>query len=300
MILIGMMIIVVGLVIDNQFGDLHQMYIDAISHLCIILGEAIMVMFFLHIIIEQQNHGDHMKKVEESIQSLIHNIQRDLFAAIMKDKMPHDLIRLMLEGSFFKPTFLRRNLKVYYDFLDENENKLRMTQRIEFDMEYVLGEETIINYPMGFSMSDSPLAEYAFKEAGCRRYKNDNTMNDLKVFNKDDFEVKERGTKKEKDFYCLKNEIPMKKSEKIHVYQIIEISFPLQGKGVVDNYFVNHHTLGADIEIVFPNQYEFEIYPTFDLGEMPSPITMGNRKIYENIKFLLPGQGWGYSILRKD
>jgi hypothetical protein len=92
----------------------------------------------------------------------------------------------------------------------------------------------------------------------------------------------------------------MKKSERIHVYQIIEISFPLQGRGVVDNYFVNHHTLGADIEIVFPNEYEFEIYPTFDLGEMPEPMTMGSRKVYENIKFLLPGQGWGYSILRKN
>jgi hypothetical protein len=92
----------------------------------------------------------------------------------------------------------------------------------------------------------------------------------------------------------------MKKSERIHVYQIIEISFPLQGRGVVDNYFVNHHTLGADIEIVFPKEYVFEIYPTFDLGELPSPITMGSRKLYENIKFLLPGQGWGYSILRKD
>jgi hypothetical protein len=276
------------------------MYIDAASHLCIILGEAIIVMFFLHVIIEQQHHGDHMQKVEQSIQSLIHNIQRDLFAAIMKDKMPHDLIRLMLEGSFFKPTFLRRKLKVYYNFLDETDNKLRMTQRIEFDMDYVLGEEAVINYPMGFSMSDSPLATYTFKEGGFRRYKEDDTMNNLKRYTKDDFEIRERGTKKEKDFYALKNEITMKKSERIHVYQIIEISFPLQGRGVVDNYFVNHHTLGADIEIVFPNEYEFEIYPTFDLGEMPEPMTMGSRKVYENIKFLLPGQGWGYSILRKN
>lgn len=321
---IGLFMIFFGLIIDQQYGGLHLAYISAIFHLLVILGEAIVVMFFLHVIVEEQNYQEHVQQTgkvlseiqngivsvveqqasftETQFRELIQNIKDDLFAAILRDKMPADMVRQILDSDFFRPTFLRRNLKVQYLFRENKSTELVVEQKIEFDMQYVIGQGLSINYEMPFSLSDSPLASYRFLEAGVRRYIDNSSANmgPPETFTENDFDKKEFGNNNEKDYFALKKPIPVNKNETIHVYQHIVISFSQQSTGIVDNYFVNHHTLRADIEIEFPEEYEFTIYPTFPEESLPQPIKFGKRKVYENIRFMIPGHGWGYSILKKS
>lgn len=333
MIIIGCLIILLGLIVHYGSGSSHSIYISVASHFFIILGEAILVMFFLHVVIEEKNHdnfvkshkksiaefqedsmelltlqttetkrafGDLFKDVNTQVTTTIENIKDDLFIAILKDRMPHDMVKPILDSNFFKPTFLRRNLFVKYQYMECVGEILRVKQRIEFDMSYVVGTEDEIDYDMPFNLSDSPLAKYKFISAGIRTYWNNRLRNDLKTFAEADFEKIELGDNKEKDYFRLKAPLKIKKNETIHVYQEIMDIFTLQESGIVDNYFVNNHTIIATIEVTdFPPDFEFNIYPTFPEENLPKPIIMGNRKTYENINFLIPGQGFGYSILRK-
>ncbi len=320
MILIGLAIIFIGLLIDYQWNPSHDTLISAVSHLFIIFGEAIIVMFLLHLIIEEKHHHQNREEsrliVEdlkekslaliteqaEAFKGLTDQIKGDLFEAILKDKMPHDMVKQMLDSNFFKPTYLRRNLKVKYTYDKIEGNILYIIQTIEFDIEYAVGNEPSIYYEMPFSLSDSPLAKYQLKEAGYREYGGNQLKPEIHKFydREEDFIKKEFGPNQDKDYFSLVKKVSLNKKEKIHVHQIIEAKFTLQKSGIVDNYFVNHHTLKADIEIEFPENYEFNIYPTFPEQDLPTPTVTGRKKAYENIKFLIPGQGWGYSILKKD
>lgn len=325
MIVIGGLIILLGLIVDYHFNKDHDAFVSAISHLFIILGEAIIVMFFLHVVIEEKNHSEYRAIIDElkeksirvieeqtskvgikfnelfegvnaQVQETTERVRGNLFEAILKDRMPHDMVQVMLASNFFSPTFLRRNLVVKYVYHSCDENTLKMKHYIDFEIENVLGKDPTSSYEMPLSLSDSPLAKYKLLEVGYKRVNTGETT----TFTENDFNRSTFAELDDKDLYSLKKSIEISKKEKVKIYQIIEATFPLQKAGVVDNYFVNQHTLDTTITIEFPEEYEFIIYPTFPEKNLPAPELRLGYKCYPNIAFLVPGQGWGYSILRKN
>lgn len=309
MIFLGTLLIFIGLMLDYLWGDAHIMALDALYHLFVILGEAIIVMFVLHIIIEEQNHHQHLAITNQILETqtretahlfkqLLEDMKEDLFAAFLKDKIPGDLIRVMVESEFFKPTFLRRNMRVDYTFRSLEGNFLHMDSKIEFDLEYVIGASNEMHYPMIFSLSDLPSAKYSFNGAGYRRYSSTGELGEVCNLSLQHFTNREFGEDKEKDNFRLTSPIVMKKNEVIRVFQLLTVKFLLQDTGIVDNFYVNHHTFKTDILVSFPKEYTFNIYPTFPDDDLPAPFALGTSIVYENIRFLVPGQGWGYSIIK--
>jgi len=334
-ILFGFIIIFFGILINYHWNESHDTILSAISHLLIIFGEAVVVMFFLHIWVEAKNHHDHMLESSRIIDNLqsqtlrlitdqttrsqelfnetllsiqkqagltTDQIKTDLFEALLKDKMPAEMVRQMLDSTLFKPTFLRRNLDITYSFDHIENNYLVLKVDIHFDIEYSIGNEKQIDYEMPFSLSDSPIATYKLKEASYRRYINSELDTKIIRFTEDstDFLKKEFGPKKEKDEFTLNQKITLSRNERIKVYQTIEVKYNLSYPAVLDSYYVNHHTLSTTIRIDLPKEYEFVLYPSFPEKDLPTPIYIAGKPVYENIKLLIPGQGWGYSILRKD
>lgn len=334
-VVIALAIISAGLYVDIALNKEHNSIMSAGSHALIIFGEAVVVMFFLHVWVEAKNHEEHLasskiiiddlkdKTLEvmtdqtvrfqqlfaetlEGIQSQValttDQIKIDLFEALLKDKMPAKMVRLMMDSKLFKPTFLRDTLDISYTFDRVEDRFFVMNIDIEFDIEYVVGHEQEITYEMPFSLSDSPVATYNLKEAGYRRFVNGQMDSSLTKYtnSQNDFLKKEFGPNNEKDYYTLNNRIRLKKNEKIRVYQTIEVKYNLENEAVLDDYFVNHHTMNTTIKITLPSDYQFVLYPSFPEEDLPTPMIIAGATVYENIKLLIPGQGWGFAILKKN
>lgn len=324
---IGLLIIFIGLCINLAYEHYHFFVLSIFAHLFIILGEAVMVMFFLHLFIEEQTHEKYSKmlldlgsdsravlaeqadKIGKEFDGLVSdlriqaeetvkNINDNLFAAILKDKLPHQIVDVVLASNFLNTEILRKNLKLSFTYLGKDGDNIRIAQRTEFDLEYIFGNGPAYFYFMPMSFTDTPLSSYQFKEAGYRRYLGDQLApGGYSVFKVD----VGAGISVEGDVYNLSAPVSIAKNEKIHVYQTIEIIYNIGQDGVVDNYFVKHHTVNTKIDLNhFPDELKFEVYPTFPSENFGSGKKTGTKITYEDIAFLVPGQGFGFSISKKQ
>lgn len=308
---IGILIVLFGVIIEDLFaippvGTIilnHNHYATVIYHFLVILGEAIIVMFILHMYIEKSNSHAHAQSNKEALDKMIamneEAFSQGLFSAVLKDKIPAEVVQAVLQSEFFNTNLLRKKLLVSYIYKGREQNTIIIEQRIGFDMVYISGTAENLEYPMRFALSDTPLAKYKFIEAG---YKNISPVSNhplIKLNKNDNFDVVEKGKDKEKDVFQLKEPIQMTKNQPIHVEQVLEARYDIDEKGMVDSYHVNQHTLDVSILFDLPSDLEVNIYPTFPEKFMPAPEDYGTRIEYNNISFLVPGQGFSFSIKKQ-
>ncbi|TFF34204.1 hypothetical protein [Mucilaginibacter psychrotolerans] len=314
--LIGLFIMALGLLCDHFSKDTHSTVWFLISHLFVIFGEVITVTFFLHTFIDQQQH-EHFKQLLENVSQeskkelaqeakflgeefnkligqlreqaeiTITEINGNLFEAILKGRMPHQIVDAVIESNFFKTDLFRRDLKLSFDVVSIKDNELTLLQRTEFEIEYIYGETMEFEYNMPISISNTPLGMYELKEIGFKKNAGDRwktrKIGEGIVLNGEDF--------------LLERPITLQKNQKVLVFQDLIAKYKI-GNGIVDNYFANHHTVNTIIEVNnLPYEYEFKLYPTFPSNnDMSEPDRTGTKISYNAIKFLVPGQGFGFSI----
>ncbi len=310
--IVGIIIILIGQVIYFLYQQTHLNYLSVISHFLTILGEAVFVMFLLHILVEKRNHNyshsllqkqsEHFKiefqglinSFKEDANTTIENMKEGIFAALLKDKMPHKFVEAIIENKFFDTEILRKNLVLSFEYQKTEKNTLYLHQRTDFDIEYVSGKSSHYEYDMGVNLSDTPLVKYKLLEAGCKKCK---SKDPVRKFSITDEIVQDPSSP---DKLLLKELIQIKKGEEMSFYQIIEAQYQIGNGGAVDNYFTNLHTLKMNIEINrFPEEYVFDVYPTFPSENFNKPEKTGTKISYRNIEFLVPGQGFGFSISKK-
>ncbi|WP_345952987.1 hypothetical protein [Mucilaginibacter sp. PAMB04168] len=341
-ILAGLLCILAGLYINELYSVhtteaglkwLTNVHWSAVFyHFLVILGEAIVVMFFLHVFIEKVNSHAHHEQSREAIRHMeslsaailtdkkneiekvfgdliqtfttegrqtVEALKVNLFAAILEDKMPAEVVKVILENDFFNTHILRRNLKVEYVLKEIKEKSLIIEQRISFDMQYISGKEEFIEYLMPFSLSDTPLASYTFIEASFKTLSASNDSEYVKLNQTDNFQVREYGKNREKDSFELSKPIMIAKNETITVEQVMHAEYLLDDKGMFDSYHVNNHTVDVTVVFDLPPEFDVALYPTFPEKFLPPVRTLHNRRSYDRIKFLVPGQGFGFSIKKQ-
>ena len=89
--------------------------------------------------------------------------------------------------------------------------------------------------------------------------------------------------------------IQITKNEIITVEQIFHSKYSLEN-GMYDSYHVTNHTIGVSVIFDLPKEFEVEIYPTFPEKYLPLRRYNGSQIIFDPIKFMVPGQGFGFSI----
>jgi hypothetical protein len=331
-IFIGISIIASGLMVDlldekkvSELLHIREAIISIlifiIAHGLIILGEVIAVTFFLHLFIEEKQHEQNAKMVEElgneskriltkqagsindefkglidgfkvEADRVIADINEGLFVAILKDKLPHQIVKPLLDSNFFIAEILRRSLTLTFSIKEINEDKLKFLQRTEFDIEYVFGANQEYLYNMPISLSNTPIVEYKLKEVGYRRYVPGDT--EWKKFRPNN------GIDQAEDDFTLMDAVKIQKNQKIKVFQEVDVICKIGGVGIFDNYCSFHHTVGMRIDILdLPDDYEFKLYPTFDSDKFKNPSITGMKISYKHIEFLVAGQGIGFSISKK-
>ncbi|KIA94919.1 hypothetical protein OC25_08270 [Pedobacter kyungheensis] len=310
-IVLALGLIMGGLFLNHIYEMSHQIYYLFGCHFLIILGEAIFVMFTLHLLVEKRNHDysyfllqEQSKNFNGEFNSLIKEFKQEtketledlkvngIFTAILREKLPHQIVEKMISSKFLNAAILRERLKLTFDFLRIEGDNIIFNQRMDFDLRYISGSKSHYEYDLYLKLSKTPVAEYKFKEAG---HGSNNDWN--KLFYKGDGSG---GIKKESgDVYKMATPALIAKNEKISFYQILEASYNIAGEGTIDNYFSNLHTIDMAIEINnFPEAYSFMVYPTFPRTNF-NPRTSGTKISYDLIEFLVPGQGFSFSISKK-
>ncbi|MGQ7854412.1 hypothetical protein ACUN24_09195 [Pedobacter sp. WC2501] len=328
-VLLSLALIMLGLYIHDQPTDgesstgllMRVHWSTVFYHFFVILGEAIFVMLVLHVFIEKANADAHMEHSQVAVKNMevlsaahikelmktfkdegnktIETLKHNLFAAILEDKMPAEVVQVVLENEFFNTNVLRRNLKIEFLFQSEKEKEIIITQRITFDMQYISGKDDTIEYFMPLSLSDTPVAEYAFVEANYKSLSGPPEGEYIKLTKDENFRVREYGKNNEKDTFELIEPIVLAKGETVNVEQVIEATYNLDDKGMFDSYYVNNHTIDIIVAFDLPKDYEVGIYPTFPEKLLPPVRTSANRRTYDKIRFLVPGQGFGFSIKKQ-
>jgi hypothetical protein len=304
---IGVLLILLGIIFSYVYEEHKIVYWMVLSHLLVILGEAVVVMFFLHIVVEEQNNEYSHKKLDEQTliagqkmselisgfkkeaNSTIDNIKENLFEAILMDKMPHQIVKVVLDSKFFNAEILRRNLKMTFKYLSHSDDTLVITQKNEFEIEYISGADLLYNYEMGFGLTETPIVKYKLINAGYKKRSEKSIQ-----FGEGDIIPSKRG-------FSLAQPIPIEKNERIKFHQLVEATYKMGEDGVVDNYFTRLHTINMSIDIIdFPDEYVFTPYPTFPSKGFENPDNDGTKISYEKIEFLVPGQGFLYSFSKKN
>jgi hypothetical protein len=311
-IVLALLLIMAGLFLNHIYEMSHEIYYLFGCHFLIILGEAIFVMFTLHLLVEKRNHDysysllqEQSQNFNEEFNSLIIGFKQEtketledlkvngIFAAILREKLPHQIVEKMLSSKFLNAAILRENLKLTFDYLRIDGDNIIFNQRMDFDIRYISGSKSHYEYDLYLKLSKTPVADYKFEEAG---YRPNDDWNKLSHN-----EGNENGgiKKEQNDVYKMATPVSIAKNEKTSFYQILEATYNIGGEGTVDNYFSNLHTINMSIEINnFPKEYSFVVYPTFPRANFNPKIT-GTKISYELIEFLVPGQGFSFSISKK-
>lgn len=310
-IVLSLMLIMAGLFLNHIYEMSKEIYYLFGCHFLIILGEAIFVMFTLHILVEKRNHDysyallqEQSQNFNEEFNSLITGFKQEtkemfedlrvkgIFAAILREKLPHQIVEKMLKSDFLNAAILRENLKLTFDYLRTEGDNIIFNQRMDFDIRYISGFKSYYEYDLYLKLSKTPVADYKFEEAG---YRANDDWDKLTYKEDQSGEIK----KDENGAYIMAPNVLIAKNEKARFYQILEATYNIGGEGTVDNYFSNLHTINMSIEINnFPKEYSFIVYPTFP-RENFKPKTTGTKISYELIEFLVPGQGFSFSISKK-
>lgn len=333
---IGILFIIFGISIHEFYNDIpvnsstgiwQRVHWSTIFyHFFVIFGEAIFVMFVLHVAVEQSNHRAHRQATEKSMIELQHTsiailsdlkyriedvfnamttafkiegqetlkaLKSNLFSAILQDKMPAPIVEVILKNDFFITTFLRRKLTIEYVYKYSDVTSIFIEQRIKFEMEYIAGDQEKIAYAMPFSLSNTPLAQYEFVEASYKSKSAEDACPYTNLTKEEHFYVKE--TIGEKSAFELCDPIQITKNEIITVEQIFHSKYSLEN-GMYDSYHVTNHTIGVSVIFDLPKEFEVEIYPTFPEKYLPLRRYNGSQIIFDPIKFMVPGQGFGFSI----
>ena len=317
----GFLLILFGVYVSDH--DAEHVLPTVLSHFAIIAGEAIVVMFFLHLFIEKLNNQGHenvIKNLVKVLSSKMHTevdslmtdfrneaevttarLKENFFAAILHDKMPHKFVDQVLKNEFFNTSVLRENLVVKYEIKEEN-GALIIINDLEFRMTYVSGKEKYLEYDMPFSLSDTPQISYKFETANYRYLAPDADQSTVDLEEETHFKKDELGKSKEKDQFSLLTPIKLKKDESLQVQQRFIATHNNFNGLLQDIYYVNQHTLDITVSFKVADGFSVNVYPTFPEKMLPK-VTPKNKyskeDVYRNIPFLVPGQGYMFSI-KKD
>lgn len=313
----GFLLIGIGVYI-SEYEAVH-LVTTVLSHFTIIAGEAIVVMFFLHLFVERLNSQGHENVIKNLVKSLSTKMQTEVnslmadfrneaeitttklkdnfFAAILQDKMPHKFVEQVLKNDFFNTSILRENLSVKYDIQEEGSD-LVIFNELEFTMTYVSGKERTLAYDMAFSLSDTPELSYRLDKVNYQRVGTDDPiyLEEATHFKKD-----ELGDSKEKDQYSLKEPILLNKEESLRVQQRFIARYNNFRGLLQDIYYVNQHTVDITVSFKVTQGFSVNVYPTFPEKLLPKVKrnVWSGEDVYSNIPFLVPGQGYMYTIKKE-
>lgn len=314
----GFLLIGIGVYISDH--EALHLATTVISHFSIIAGEAIVVMFFLHLFVERlntQGHENVIKNLVGSLSTQMHTevnslmldfrseaeittakLKENFFAAILHDKMPHKFVEQVLKNDFFNTSILRENLSVKYDVHEEGSD-LIIFNELEFTMTYVSGKEKTLAYDMAFSLSDTPQLSYRLDKVNYQRVGTD--VDPIYLDESTHFRKDELGDSKEKDQFSLKEPILLKKDESLRVQQRFIARYNNFSGLFQDIYYVNQHTLDVTVSFKVTEGFSVNMYPTFPEKMLPKvrKNSWKGEDVYSSIPFLVPGQGYMFTIKKE-
>ncbi|MEO6617136.1 MAG: hypothetical protein ABIN80_00715 [Dyadobacter sp.] len=163
---------------------------------------------------------------------------------------------------------------------------------LTFTMVYTAGSSPTLDYKMPFSLTDTSEITYDFENASFN-FKDDPET----IVTEADFNVQKTvDQRKEQDLYELKKPIVLRRDQELIVKQRFIARYENFNGVLNDIYYVNQHTMNVSVEFKYKGAFTINIHPTFQHSIKPKQSRFNNEITYSAIPFLVPGQGYMFSI----
>jgi len=312
----GIFLMAAGIIVDTAFEKNSGLWVKIVSHLCLILGEALMVFFLINVVLEAkykerflsetkilitQENDDIMSSLKElrdklvkEAEVLVDDISNNIFKVIIQEKTSKEIAEIICDDGFFKSDFLKIQKELVYAFKIRND-KILLIQIDDFDIENI--SETNTGYSLNLSLTPTVSKTYTFKSASFKKM-NDPEYTDL---NKDDFNIDPILNVSEGQEYTLKEKIPLDAEERVNIHRTMQTIFIPNPDGIDDYFFTTRYMMPFPLKVIIPEGYDFIFCPTFPQNKLKKPIKDDLSKEYRltfEIPFLFPGQGFFFSLVK--
>lgn len=234
------------------------------------------ISLFISVFILKKLEEEENEIFQDRILKLQEGINQNVFDEIFKKLINPEIFDL-IKTDIINRESIRKNAKWIYDII-EVDNKLKIIQTINYELfnqtRKKINESMVLNF---MPNNDHNVKIIGFKcTAGNTIIHNDN--NNLDSFS----------TSQNKEY-----QFNIEPDSHVNISLIIENIY--ENVNILDNHISKYPLLGLDIEFNYPSNYELEVTPSFS-----SPLNIrtdhNNKRIYENVRAILPGQGITYRI----
>lgn len=325
--LLAMAFGVVFIVWAESYHDTHwlrKLGLMIVGHGCIIGGEVLAALYFVHFTLEKRSlkHSKDLlesqaiyarislnsnidlmtKDIRKEADKLTADIKVDLFKAILQGQniMPYQMIDL-IKSSEYNPNLLRTNFEIEFDCLEDESGCLSFNQTMRFDIKNinsVVGNKAY--YDMHLAFNDTKQVSYNFISA---EYSYTNVLPGSANKPYERVVLTDANFPYDKDRECreLAATIELDGGESVRVYQSLKTCYITEGNSIIsDNFYATQYTIGVKISVKrLPELYEFWVYPTSTKGASSVRFIEG-ALVCDDIKYFLPGQGYFIELVKKE
>lgn len=247
------------------------------------LAAAIFITVFVANKLQRAQHDEK----QEELSKLHDAININVFDSLFKTIIPEEIFKV-IKQEIIENKVVRREAKWIYDFTQKEEKIIcRMTTRYEL---HNLSQKEVVN-PISLSMDPLGGDEYKIIEAECH----DCSGNKLVSFdpenegNNKNINISEEGSKTTVDYA-----VTIPPETYVEYKTVLERSYV---GDITDAQNTKVPVIGADIIVNFPEEYNFDIFPT--MSTTPRLITRSNiQKIYRVDGGILPYQGFMFYLVK--
>lgn len=193
----------------------------------------------------------------------------------------------------YTSAFIRRNMRIDYDFLSEHNGKVTLMQKFVFEIENIATVATEYIMPLSLDASDN--IHYSLLEVVIRKKMNNalSTADSSTVFKYLPIDF----TKDSDNNIALEKTISLSPGEIILVEQYIQTSLDMQlTQSIPDHFYSKIYTIGIDVNIIIPSSYKFTLTPI--VPDNAISINIMHNLTHYRLPFLLPGQGFYFTFER--
>jgi hypothetical protein len=310
----GILLMAAGIIIDILFEKSGSLWVIILSHLFLILGEALIVFFLINVVLEAQYKERFLSETKNLIASekndiissfeelknklisetneLVDDISNNIFKVIIQEKTSKEIADIICDDGFFKSDFLKIQKELVYRF-EEDGGNIILKQFDDFDIENI--SETENQYSLNLSLTSTVSKTYKFRSAKFKKW--DDT--DYTIINEDHFTKEAILNVYGGQEYTLKDKITLTAKKKVNIHRSLETIFIPNPDGIDDYFFTTRYMMPFPLKVIIPEGYDFMFSPTFPQNKLKEPIVDEDILTYE-IPFLFPGQGFFFSLVKKS
>jgi hypothetical protein len=308
---VGLTLLIIGIATGEYCYIEDETWNSVISHGAIILGEALCVFFLINAVLEEDTKNRLFKeqeiKIVGSLESLsnrlqikndvlFNNINNDLFRVLLQERTSAEVAEKMYNAKFFQQDFLKIPKSLTFTFtIDPSSSSTVILLQEERTIIKCINQKSF-TYKMQTNVT--PTFSKSYKMIGAEIIKDE----DYKILTEEDFKNSPYDTFEAGHIIELKTPVKLNCGEELEIYKCTQTKFEKSDVYADDFFATITYMMPCELNVIKPNDYKFNFYPTFNESDSIGPINR-TRDIVYKLPFLFPGQGFVFSLskeIKKD